>query len=162
MATSTTTIVDMNMPPQTSVYGTFTSNITNELSIRTIKMFDIGCLFMFASIFGFIVARILAKYLPFDKKKYSTKLSCRIKLGIEILLEMALIGILIYATRQIIQAIPFPFEGWKGLTPPKGFNGYKHRKLREWENPYAIAFFILLYQDALKAKVNLFVELNNF
>jgi hypothetical protein len=89
-------------------------------------------------------------------------LSSRIKLGIEILLEMALIGILIYATRQIIQAIPFPFEGWMGLNPPEGFIGYKHKKLREWQNPYPVAFFIILFQDGLRAKVNLFVELNNF
>jgi hypothetical protein len=150
------------MTAQVSDYGTFIPNITNELSIRTLKMFDIGCLFMYASFFGFIVARILARLIPFNRNNYSHTLSSRIKLGIEILLEMALIGILIYATRQIIQAIPFPFEGWMGLNPPEGFIGYKHKKLREWQNPYPVAFFIILFQDGLRAKVNLFVELNNF
>jgi len=44
---------------------------------------------------------------------------------------MTLIGIIIYASKQIIQALPFPFDRNKGWNSPQGFVGYRHKKLRE-------------------------------
>jgi hypothetical protein len=57
---------------------------------------------------------------------------------------------------------PFLFDGNKGWNPPQGFVGFRHKKLREWENPYPIAFFIILFQDSLKAKIAYFTELTKF
>ena len=136
-----------------SAYGTFEYNWKHDVSIRSIKMVDIGYLFAAASIVGYIVARFLSRLFPFDEKNYSDDLIGIAKLIVEIILEMALIGICIYASRQLVQALPFPFDGWKGFGYPEGFTGFKHKKLREWENPYPIAFFIVFYQDALKAKI---------
>jgi hypothetical protein len=143
-------------------YGTFKSNWKHEVSIRGIKIIDVGFLFASASAFGYISARILSKVFKFNKKHYSKNKVGKFKLAFEILVEMAIIGMTVYATRQIIQAIPFAFDGWKGWSPPKGFLGFRHKKLREWENPYPIAFLILLFQDNLKAKINYFTELNKF
>lgn len=141
-------------------YGTFESNWKHEVSIRTIKMIDIGYLFMAASVVGYISARILSHIFKFDKSKYEKNTKGKIKLALEILIEMAIIGIVIYASRQLIQALPFAFDGYKGWNPPVGFVGFRHKKLREWENPYPIAFFIILFQDSLKAKIAYFTELN--
>jgi len=141
-------------------YGTFESNWKHEVSIRTIKMIDIGYLFMAASVVGYISARILSRIFKFDKTKYEKNTKGKIKLALEILIEMAIIGIVIYASRQLIQALPFAFDGYKGWNPPVGFVGFRHKKLREWENPYPIAFFIILFQDSLKAKIAYFTELN--
>lgn len=143
-------------------YGNFKSNWKHEFSIRSIKMLDIGYLFAAASVVGYIVARILAHTFTFDKNNYEKNTKGKIKLATEIILEMAIIGIIIYASRQIIQALPFPLDGNKGWNPPEGFVGYRHKKLREWENPYPIAFFIILFQDSLKAKIAYFTELNHF
>ena len=74
---------------------------------------------------------------------------------------MAIIGVVIYASRQLVQALPFPLDGNKGWGYPKGFSGFRHKKLREWENPYPIAFFIIFYQDSLKAKITYFTEICN-
>jgi len=140
-------------------YGDFKSNWKHEVSIRSIKMIDIGYLFASASIVGYIIARILSNLFKFDKNNYEKNTKGKIKLATEIILEMALIGIIIYASRQIIQALPFPLDGNKGWNPPAGFVGFRHKKLREWKNPYPIAFFIILFQDSLKAKIAYFTEL---
>lgn len=143
-------------------YGDFTTNWKHEVSFRALKMIDIGILFMLASIFGYIVARILSHFIKFDKNNYEKNTNGRNKLILEIILEMALIGIIIYASRQLIQAIPFPFEGSKLWNPPKKWVGYRHKSLSEWGNPYPIAFFIILFQDNLKAKIAYLTELTPF
>ena len=38
----------------------------------------------------------------------------------------------------------------------------RSKKLREWENPYPIAFFIIFFQDNLRAKISYFTEINKF
>ena len=54
-------------------YGVFKSNWMHVLSIRGIKMIDIGYLFSTASVIGYIVARILSKIFTFDEEKYKNK-----------------------------------------------------------------------------------------
>lgn len=146
----------------TSPYGVFKSNWKHNISIRAIKMLDIGYLFIISSIIGYIIARILAYLFTFDKESYDTNTMGKFKLSLEIIFEMALIGIIIYASRQIIQALPFPLDGFKGWGYPAGFSGFRHKMLREWQNPFPIAFFIILFQDSLRAKISYFTELNNF
>lgn len=124
-------------------------------------MLDIGYLFACASIVGYISSRILTRIFTFDKTSYDLSSYGKIKLGMEIICEIAIIGVVIYISRQFVQALPFPFDGSKGWGYPKGFSGYRHKKLREWENPYPIAFFILFYQDSLKAKITYFTEICN-
>ena len=43
------------------VYGQYNSNWCHELSIRAIKMLDIGSLFIFAGVLGYIIAIGLKK-----------------------------------------------------------------------------------------------------
>jgi hypothetical protein len=150
-----------------SVYGKFENNWVHTISIRSVKMIDIAYLFGSSSIIGYIVARILSNMFVFNENNYKDKegkvtLKYKFKLGFHIIGEMAIIGICIYISRQIIQLLPFPLDGWKGFGTPEGFLGYKHKKLREWENPYPIAFFIILFQDHLKAKIAYFTKINNF
>lgn len=137
-------------------------NIKHELSIRSLKMLDIGYLFMISSVVGYIFARLLSKIFKFDKSKYKNTKKDKFKLFIQILVEFAIIGIIIYIARQLVQTVPFPFDGWKGLDPPSNFIGYKHTSLKEYSNPYPIAFFIILFQDNLKAKILYFTELMQF
>ena len=140
------------------VYGQYESNWCHELSIRGIKMADIALLFILSGVLGYIVAVGLSNFFVYKEENYSNTKTGMGKLIMEILLEFALIGILIYASRQLIQAIPSPFDGMKGLCVPKGFNGFIHKKLREWENPYPIAFFIILFQDSLRNKIKLLTK----
>ena len=58
--------------------------------------------------------------------------------------------------------IPFPLDGWKGINPPPEFKGFIHKQLREFGNPYPLAFFIILFQDQLRNKISYFTEINKF
>lgn len=137
-------------------------SLKHELSIRGLKLIDIGYIFMISSVIGYIFGRLLSKIFKFDKTKYKNTKLDKFKLFIDILVEIAIIGIIIYLARQFIQVTPFPFNGWKGLDPPSDFKGYKHSSLKEYSNPYPIAFFIILFQDSLKAKIMYFTELMHF
>ena len=55
-------------------YGTFESNWKHDISIRGIKMIDIGYLFAAASIGGYIASRSLSHIFKFDKKHYEDKI----------------------------------------------------------------------------------------
>jgi hypothetical protein len=146
---------------------TINNYVIHNLSLRAIKILNIAYLFTAASIIGYIVARLLARVFKFNEAKYKNKdgivtKSAKIKLAIDIILEMALIGIVIYLSRQITQMLPFPFDGWKGIGAPDDFTGYRQNRLKEWANPYPIAFFIIFFQDQLRAKILYFTKINNF
>lgn len=143
-------------------YGDIKTNWKHQLSFTTVKMIDIAYLFILASIVGYIISRILSRSFKFDPKNYPKNAHGKRKLAIEIVLEIGLIGIAIYLSRQLVQLAPFPFEGSKLWNPPKNWVGYRHKSLREWENPFPIAFFIILYQDSLKAKIIYFTQLTGF
>jgi hypothetical protein len=144
------------------------TNILHEISIRSLKMVDIAFLFILSSFIGYIVARIFSRVFVFKKESYIKNekgeviLKCKIKLGMQILLEMGLIGVILYLSRQIMQMVPFPGDGWKGISPPSGFAGYVHKNVREYGNPYPILFFIFIFQDQFRNKVLYFTEINKF
>ena len=143
-------------------YGDIKTNWQHELSFTTVKMIDIAYLFILASIVGYIISRILSRSFKFDPKNYPNTPAGKRKLAIEIVLEIGLIGIAIYLSRQLVQLAPFPFEGSKLWNPPKNWVGYRHKTLREWENPFPIPFFIILFQDSLRAKIVYFTKLTGF
>ena len=125
-------------------------SLKHDLSIRGLKLVDIAYIFVASSIVGYISARLLARIFKFDKSKYEKTTEGKIKLAFEILLEIAIIGVIFYLARQIIQALPFPFDGWKGIDSPSSFKGYNHKSLKEYSNPFPIAFFIMLFQNNLR------------
>ena len=131
----------------------FQDNWKHEVSIRGVKLLTIGYLFAGASVVGYVIARFLSKIFKFDKRNYEKNFKGKLKLATEIVLEMILIGIIFYLARQITQSLPFPLEGYKGWNPPSDFAGFKQSRLKEWQNPYPLAFFIIFFQDSLKAKI---------
>jgi hypothetical protein len=143
-------------------------NWKHEISIRGVKMLDISYLFTISSILGYIIARILSRVFKFDKNKYKKDENGNVLpkykalLGLEILVEMSIIGIILYIARQFIQISKFPLDGWKGWNAPAGFGGFQHTKLKELQNPFPISFFILFFQDNFKAKIVYFTQINKF
>ena len=141
------------------------SNIPFELSIRGMKIIDIGVMFTISSIIGYIFGQLLSKMFVFDnnkesdRKKYSNTGAGKRKLIGQILLEISITGIIMYLARQFIQVVPWPFDGFMGINPPKSFKGYDHNLLAESRNPFPLGFFIMYYNDSLKNKVAYFTEL---
>ena len=136
-------------------------NLNHEISMRGMKMLDIGYIFVIGSIVGIIFVKMFSNFMYFDntdiegnKKKYPNNRSGKLRLVGEITLEVAMYGIVLYIMRQFIQAVPWPFDGWKGLNPPSGFKGYDHYKNSESKNPWSLGFFFFIYQNSLKNKID--------
>ena len=70
-----------------------------------------------------------------------------------ILFQLAVTGIVAYIARQFIQIIPWPFDGFKGINPPKGFKGFYRDKIAESKSPFPIMYFIMYYNTSLKNKI---------
>ena len=136
-------------------------NLKHEISIRGMKMLDIGYMFVIGSIVGIIFGKIFSKFMYFDitdikgnKKKYPNTTFGKLRLAGEIMLEVAMYGIVLYIIRQFVQGVSWPFDGWKGWNPPVGFKGYDHYRNSESKNPWSLGFFFFIYQNSLKTKIS--------
>ena len=142
-------------------------NFLFELSIRGMKMLDIGVLFAIGSAIGYIFGQLLSKLFKFDntkqtdRDKYCNTAKGRARLITRIILEISFMGIIMYIARQFIQLLKWPFDGYMGINPPSGFKGYDHDKVPESTNPFPIMFFIIYYNTSLKNKIAYLNELMN-
>ncbi len=141
-------------------------NFAHEFSIRGMKMLDIGVMFVIGSFVGIIFGKMFSKLVRFDSKdvvgnakKYPNTITGRLKIVGEIMLEIIMYGIVLYIIRQFVQAVPWPFDGWKGLNPPLGFQGYSHKRNSESKNPWSLSFFFFIYQNSLKNKIGYFFNM---
>ena len=109
----------------------------------TAKIIDIGLVtvyyFVFGLLFSWGVDSILGKFDEEDYKELTT-----FRILIEVLLQLFLIGIIIYILRNIVGAIPFPFEG---------VGGYEHRRLKELDGGVVLAFVVIFFQKNLNDKL---------
>ena len=140
--------------------NSFFSNITFELSIRGMKMLTIGIYFAVASVVGYILGNLLSKQFVFDKTntedtyKYPNTNKGKTELTLYILFHLAITGIFAYIARQFIQLIPFPFDGWRGINPPRGFEGFELKKVAEAKSPYPIMYFMMYCNISLRNKID--------
>jgi len=114
-----------------------------ELIIRGIKIFDIAYIFTCYAIMGFILSIILNKiFIKYDKTKYNKKSTFIILL--EICFIFALIGIIVYISKNLFEKIPFPLDG---------IYGYEHKKVKEINTAIPLTYTILFFSDGLKDKL---------
>ena len=121
----------------------FKKPLKEEFSIRTIKILDIAYIFSFYAASGFfliiLLEKIFTKYSEEKYKKYSSA-----KLLIEICLQFAAIGIIVYIVKNLFELVPFPFDG---------IYGYEHIKVKELTNAMPLIYTILYFQESLKDKL---------
>jgi hypothetical protein len=124
------------------------------------KIIDIAVMFVIGSIVGIIAGKMFSNFIHFDAsdkegnaKKYPNTVIGRLRITGEIMLEFVLYGVVLYLLRQIVQSVPWVFDGWKGINPPIGFAGYNHYKNAESKNPWTLVFFFFIYQNSLKNKI---------
>ena len=72
-----------------------------------------------------------------------------IRLFLEIVAHLFLIGVVAYALRNFVRLIPYPFNG---------IAGYNHFRLKELEGGEVMALVLILFQKNLQEKVLYFVD----
>lgn len=121
----------------------FKRPLKEEFSIRTIKILDIAYIFSFYAAAGFFLSIILEKIFPkYAEQKYKKYSSA--KLLVEICLQFAAIGIIVYIVKNLFELVPFPFDG---------IYGYEHMKVKELTNAMPLIYTILYFQESLKDKL---------
>ena len=116
---------------------------SNEIAFRLVKMINIaivGNYFFFSGvIMSILINAIMPSFDEKDKKKKKT-----IVLFGEIVLNIALIMIIAYILRNVIELIPSPLEG---------VAGYEQSRLKELSGGVVLAFSILVLQPNLKNRL---------
>lgn len=120
--------------------------ILKELSIRGIKLFDIG----YIAVIYFIAAMFFAKlfdemYGTFDEKKEKEKSVLRRTL--ELMGMMWLSGIVIYVVKNLVELIPFPLDG---------LFGFNHLLVNDLKSGSVFSFIFLFFQSYFKAKIQFY------
>jgi hypothetical protein len=114
------------------------------LGFRFIKGLDIAYLTLIYFIFGICISmpldRFFGKFDPVEADKQLVSV-----LLLEIVAHVAMLGVIIYIVRNIVEKIPSPFEGIQGL---------QHLKLKELGNAAVFVFFLMFYQKHLIDKMN--------
>jgi len=109
----------------------------------TAKIIDIGLVtvyyFVFGLLFSWGIDSLLGKFEEENYKKMST-----LHIMLEVLLQLFVIGIIIYILRNIVSAIPYPFEG---------LGGYEHARLKELDGGVVLAFVVIFFQKNLNDKL---------
>lgn len=116
---------------------------THPIMYRIVKSLDIAILFGIWTVLGFLIGKELNKLFPvFIEKKYNKKNYITILL--EVWIQFACVGIIVYVIRNIIELIPSMFENKYGFT---------RKRLKELNSTVPLIWIMLYYQDTAKAKL---------
>ena len=116
--------------------------LAQDLTIRSIKILDIGYIGIIYFILGISAARLMQSYFKkFDKEKEEKKGFFRHV--IEVLLIIWLFSVTTYVVRNLAELIPSPFDG---------LYGFQHRLVKELSGASTFVFVFLYFQDYYKDK----------
>ena len=89
-------------------------DLKHEVIMRSIKVIDIGFVTVLYFILAFFLSIMADRIMGnFNEKQQEEKSTLRI--SIEVCIHMWIVGVLIYAARNIIEEIPSPFDGIYGF-----------------------------------------------
>ena len=113
-----------------------------------VKLLDIGLV----TVYFFLIGITAAKWFDYmngdlDVSKYEEKHSFIIFL--DIIMQLFILGVFAYVLRNIVEMIPFPFEG---------VAGFHHHRLKELHGGPALEFILLFFQQNLRKKIALFAQ----
>jgi hypothetical protein len=126
--------------------------IKTELTIRSIKMVDIGFITVLYFILGYSVSLLLNKlYEKFIDLKEEDKPTYQ--LVYELLIHVWIIGIFVYIARNVVEEIPSPLHGIKG---------FDHYRVKELHSATTFTLIIFYSQPYIHKKINiLYKRLSN-
>ena len=125
--------------------STISDNTKKELAIRSVKLLDIGYVTALFFLAGYYTAqyseKVFRNFLG-EPSTFTSKSNTRLLM--EILLQIAIIGMMSYILRNLVEKIPYPLNGMKG---------YDHLKLKELAGPGVITFFLVVFSFDLQQKI---------
>jgi hypothetical protein len=114
-----------------------------EITLRVIKVIDIAYIFSFYAAAGFFLSLLLEKIFPkFNESIYKNKSTGKIIL--DICLQFATIGIIVYITKNLFEIVPFPLNG---------IYGFEHKKVKELKDALPLIYTIIYFQYSLRDKL---------
>jgi hypothetical protein len=119
--------------------------LKKEITIRSIKMVDIGFITVLYFILGYSVSLLLNKlYEKFVDLNENEKPTY--KLVYELLIHVWIIGIFVYIARNIVEEIPSPLHGIKG---------FDHYRVKELHSATTFTLIIFYSQPYIHKKINI-------
>ena len=125
------------------------SDLQTEIIVRSIKIFAIAYFFVLAFIFSFFIARYIDAFFDYIYGDNYESKNINI-LYLEALSQIIVLGILSYIIRNIIQLIPFPFEG---------IYGFQYLKVKEVTSPPTVTLFLFIFQYKYQKKLTYIKDL---
>ena len=124
------------------------SPFRKELVIRTLKLLDLGYIGTIHFLVGFCIARILDNLFGSlnveEEKAKSTE-----RVVFEVILLLWMNAILLYISKNLLELVPFPFDG---------VGGFEHARVSDLKSAPLLAFSLLYYQTNLQDKLKLLYE----
>lgn len=123
--------------------------LRHEVIIRSIKIFDIFYITAITSLVGFFAAYCMDTYIfpPWNQKAEEAKPTWQ--LFLEIVGILGLFGTTTYILRNLVQLIPFPFEG---------VEGFVHHRVQEVVSGGSMGLFLFWFSTNLMNRIILFKQ----
>jgi len=113
------------------------------------KILDIGMVTVYYFL-GAVVTSLALDYSlgPFKepplKPNNTANTYVLLQMCIEVIAQFFLIGVIIYAMRNVVEHIPFPLEG---------VGGFRHNRLKEIDEAFVFIVVFMFYQSHLEKKL---------
>ena len=120
-------------------------SFSTDVIIRSIKILDIGYITVIYFTLGFLISVGISKLLGDFNAEVENKKST-LRLFLEIVGHIWLIGVLVYIARNVVELIPFPLNG---------VLGFEHKRVKELGNAAVFTFVLLFFQAQLRSKLEL-------
>jgi len=123
-------------------------SLSNNILMRSIKLFDIGYINVLNVFFAITIAQFVDKTMGKYDEENASKIPLW-KLMIEFLVLIWIYGIIIYTVRNLIGVMPFPLNGYQG---------YDHFKVKELNMPIVFSFIFVLFCQYFKDRCAYFYK----
>ena len=137
-------IIADHQPP---IASTHKQTIKEDLTLRSIKIIDIGFIFTIYFALGFILViltdKVLGKFDPVANNMTSSTV-----IVIELLFQFWMYGVLCYLLRNFVELIPFPLNGYH-----VGEYTFDHKRVKEISSAWVFGYVYLTYSTNMKDRL---------